>query len=442
MVKYIHAVFSLAGPALLLIGFVAFFNVKLDAVGISFLIIAIQSTCALMVIGMRCTNFLTVYSIFTLVFFSLIPWLHYSEGHYMWRHSVIPSNLYLFANILIIISNLLMVVTYTLTKGKKAVSRQTLRAHRNRGRAMVVLLLMSVASFLGLLYLNGFSLRLLLFRGLVDGVAGGTQPQSSIMLVLGMSFRLTPLFCFLYSVVKISGYNYVKLLLLIILVFSVFPTGVARFLAAFVYIPVLLVLLPSLRRAWVFSGVLVSAIVFVFPFLEQFRYFSGWDSITFSPNPNFFRQAHFDAYENMLSAIEAEFVTYGYQLLGVLLFFVPRAFWQDKPVGSGYQLAENLGYRFNNISMPFLGEGYVNFGIIGFVLFSISAGFSMARLDKAFSGILSAKRVYSYEASIYLYLIGALFFFLRGDLLSSFSFTVAGLAVAFLVARTVDALRF
>jgi len=190
------------------------------------------------------------------------------------------------------------------------------------------------------------------------------------------------------------------------------------------------------------SGVLVSAIVFVFPFLEQFRYFSGWDSITFSPNPNFFRQAHFDAYENMLSAIEAEFVTYGYQLLGVLLFFVPRAFWQDKPVGSGYQLAENLGYRFNNISMPFLGEGYVNFGIIGFVLFSISAGFSMARLDKAFSGILSAKRVYSYEASIYLYLIGALFFFLRGDLLSSFSFTVAGLAVAFLVARTVDALRF
>ena len=442
MVKYVHAFCALSGPALLLVGFIAYFKVSLDAVGISFLVIAIQSACALMVIGMRCTNLLTVYSIFTLVFFSLIPWLHYSEGHHMWRYSAIPSDLHIFANILIIISNILIVITYTVVKGKKAVSKQTLRTHRNRGKAMVVLLLMSVGSFLGLLYLNEFSLRLLLFRGLVDGLAHGSQPQSPIMLVLGMSFRLAPLFCFLFSVVRISGYNYLKVLLLIILLFSVFPTGVARFLTAFVYIPVLLVLLPSFRRAWVFSGVLVSAIVFVFPFLEQFRYFSGWDRVTLSPNPDFFRQAHFDAYENMLSAIEAEFVTYGYQLLGALLFFVPRAFWQEKPVGSGYQLAENLGYRFNNISMPFLGEGYVNFGIIGFMLFSISAGFSMARLDKTFSGILSAKRVYSYEAAIYLYLIGALFFFLRGDLLSSFSFTLAGLAVAFLVARTIDALRF
>jgi len=72
---------------------------------------------------------------------------------------------------------------------------------------------------------------------------------------------------------------------------------------------------------------------------------------------------------------EIESITYGRQLVGALLFFVPRSIWPNKPVGSGHFVAENMlmtrySFWFTNISMPFPGEGYINFGILGIILFA------------------------------------------------------------------------
>ena len=68
-----------------------------------------------------------------------------------------------------------------------------------------------------------------------------------------------------------------------------------------------------------------------------------------------------------------------------MLFFVPRNYWLDKPVGSGYEMANHLNYTFNNISMPFLGEGYVNFGVFGVTIFAMMLGVFMGLVDKFFS---------------------------------------------------------
>jgi hypothetical protein len=217
------------------------------------------------------------------------------------------------------------------------------------------------------------------------------------------------------------------------MLFAVFPTGVARYLVAFSYVPVLLALSSRFRDASLFSALLIGLILMLFPFLDQFRYFSGFENLRFLPERAFFYAAHFDAYENLASAVESGFISYGGQIVGSLLFFIPRVFWLDKPVGSGYQMAEQLGYSFKNISMPFLGEGFINFGFLGVVVFVSSLGFLFGVLDRRFSKLIWHRTQIDYSLAIYYYLFGGFFFVLRGDLLSSTAYVVAGLFSAFLV---------
>lgn len=56
--------------------------------------------------------------------------------------------------------------------------------------------------------------------------------------------------------------------------------------------------------------------------------------------------------------------TNGRQLLGCFLFFIPRTIWKTKPIGSGALVAEIIGQEHTNISMPFIGEGLINFGFL------------------------------------------------------------------------------
>jgi O-antigen polysaccharide polymerase Wzy len=163
------------------------------------------------------------------------------------------------------------------------------------------------------------------------------------------------------------------------------------------------------------------------------------------PSIDYFYAAHFDAYENFASAIEMGFISNGWQLAGVLLFYVPRTIWPEKPIGSGQEMAEQLQYVFDNISMPFLGEGYVNFGIIGVLVFATFLGYVMSALDKFFSASVQNFHESSYVTAFYFYLIGALFFLLRGDLLSSFAYTTSGAVVALFVSKlmgTIDRVKF
>jgi hypothetical protein len=135
------------------------------------------------------------------------------------------------------------------------------------------------------------------------------------------------------------------------------------------------------------STSLTAGVFTVFEFLDKFRYFSyeSNKSFDFKINFNFLKKGHFDAYENFVRAIEIDFITYGDQLQGALLFFVPRFLWKDKPIGSGAALAEKSNYNFGGISMPFIGEGYVNFGTIGSFLFMLLLMFQVREIMRTFA---------------------------------------------------------
>lgn len=414
-------------------------NFSIDFVGFSFFILTMESVFFLSFIGGKYVSMGRVYFLFSLIFFSIIPWLHYSNDIILWDGEKFSDADYVMANILIFLSGALVAAVYFFEirrdgcKGSEGFSKNSTE-YINVGFLKFVLFTLSLLSFFVLLYLNDYSVMKLLLRGFIDeGVADTGVDSSALLLVLTMTSRMIPFFVFVFAITEIKRSRVFKLVLFLILFICVFPTGVPRYLVGFVYIPLLLMFFRGMRGAVIFPSFLLGAIFLVFPFLNQFRSADISSGIKFFPSIEFFLAAHFDAYQNFARVVQNDLVTLGYQLLGVLFFYVPRSVWSSKPVGSGYEMSVQLNYPFNNISMPYLGEAYINFGIIGVVLFSVIIAYFMANLDRRFYVQISIFGNVRYSGAVYFYILGALFFLLRGDMLSSVAYVTSGLFSAFFV---------
>ena len=124
----------------------------------------------------------------------------------------------------------------------------------------------------------------------------------------------------------------------------------------------------------------------------------------------------YDSYQSFAFVFQNHFITYGKQLLGVLLLWVPRSFWAAKPIGSGYTMARNYNLGWENIAMNFLGEGYINFGILGVFLFAGTLAILMAAFDKKY-WVAYRGNVHTLFAPFFLIMLSNLTFLLRGDLM-------------------------
>jgi hypothetical protein len=393
----------------------------------------------------KSVSLVLVYYIFALIFLNLLPWLHYSYDIRMWRREPILEDTYLQVNILLLVSHAI-VQTFHLTVRRTAGAPERLELMKKVAGPLpsLTLLLISGGGLFMLLFINNFAWESILFRGLEYDFRVAVFSSSALNLFLNMVCRMLPFFCFLYAAMRIKGGTTLKIVLFSFLLVAVFPTGVARYLVGMIYIPLALIYFPIFRSGGLFATLLIGLLLFMFPFLDQFREFAGFYTLQFLPSIEYFYAPHFDAYENFASAIELGFVTYGWQLLGVVLFYVPRTFWPGKPIGSGQEMAEQSFYVFDNISMPFLGEGFVNFGSVGVLLFATALAYGMAVLDRYFAASVLYFRDSSYLTAFYFYLIGALFFLLRGDLLSSFAYISSGVVVALVVTKlmgTIDRVK-
>jgi hypothetical protein len=187
-----------------------------------------------------------------------------------------------------------------------------------------------------------------------------------------------------------------------------------------------------LRLRNFFPLMLLFGLFFINPLLDQFRNYRG-GPISLAISWDFVRKGHFDSFQNFMSVVYTENITYGRQLLGVLLFFVPRSIWPDKPIGSGAELAQEYGFVFSNISMNYFGDGYINFGYLGIVIFLIGFSIFCAKMDIAFWKNYYANSPYVNVS--YLLLLGLIIFILRGDLLSSTAYTVGMLTAVWMVSK-------
>jgi len=220
----------------------------------------------------------------------------------------------------------------------------------------------------------------------------------------------------------------------VLMLIADFPLGTARYIVGAIFIGIFLDLFGRyLRTGWTLVFLLIGGLLLVFPLLSTLRYItSPGDVATYLGGFNFLGPSlatgDFDAYS--MVGYTAHYIeqgpgiTYGWQLAGVVFFFVPRSLWPDKPVGSGYTVATEGGLDFNNVSSSPLAEGLINFGWLGIVVFAVALCWIFGTADASFQRAYTEGGA-SFVRAIYPFWIGLVFFLMRGDLLSATAFIVA-----------------
>ncbi|MEB3980335.1 hypothetical protein OQ968_03550 [Mycobacterium sp. 663a-19] len=120
----------------------------------------------------------------------------------------------------------------------------------------------------------------------------------------------------------------------------------------------------------------------------------------------------------------------GKQFMGVLLFWVPRAVWGDKPVDTGVYIANERGYSFTNLSAPLWIEFYMNGGWVPLAIGMFALGFGLHRWDTRLNASFDVDRMPSLIGCI---LPFYLLILLRGSLLQATSFVFFILVFSFFV---------
>ncbi|MEV7480229.1 MULTISPECIES: hypothetical protein [Streptomyces] len=167
----------------------------------------------------------------------------------------------------------------------------------------------------------------------------------------------------------ISNARYWFLTVLVSLLFTAFPSSAAIY------------------RSVLATGV-VGALV-LFPYADRFRY----DDEGYRPvrSASVFEPLATKDYDqtvmfaNAISWVDTSGHTYGRQLSGSALFFVPRAVWGGKPEDTGVRVGEWMGMSMTNLSAPLWTELWVDFGAAGMVGGMALVGYAAARTDRRYA---------------------------------------------------------
>jgi len=264
--------------------------------------------------------------------------------------------------------------------------------------------------------------------------------STTFQLLFDKGIRGTMLWCCISAIVLFRQHRLELTTLLLVLIPGVlfnFPLALPRYLSLTIYLSwTLAASFPLLRRRYPFSLIILGLFVFVAPLSGVTRY-AGIDMVERLKDPGaIFQKAvlvsDYDAWSSLCRTIQYTDQygsTGGKQLIGVALFYVPRSVWPTKPIGSGAYLFDKLNLGFNNVACTYLAEGYINFGFIGSLIFAALLALVIARYDGWYWRRGGRVR-FTLPRLFYLVSIGMLFFILRGDLLSSFAYTI-GFGVIF-----------
>ncbi len=377
---------------------------------------------------------------FCIFFYFIAAFVQYGKNSFPWIEyrsddTVFTANMYL-----LLWTFSFLIGTKIRIKGENTVSKYLVEDYVLSERKIIIMTALNFLILLWRIVQVGFS-GLLKKSAIVEGISYGSDSSSSLLI----DKVLVSFCCFstLISIFMSTKHTYKKYALLnvICLILSYFPTNISRNVAAAVYGSLLIVSFNKLKRNRVFIVGFIFSFLIIFPFMDNFRYNDigtvdiGSSLLRAVKNiPTVWTQGHYDAYTTFtmtLDKVENSGISWGYQLIGVLLFFVPRSIWPSKPVGSGSYMAKELGI-FPNISCSLPGEAYINFGIIGIILFGIIFGAVSGFMDSLY---WDEEKISLRLETLYPVVMLMFFFMCRGDLLSSFAYTVAFIATWFVMTK-------
>ena len=380
-------------------------------------------------------SFVQMHWFFFITMFVIAPISQYVNSYSPWSYAL-GSVDYLTANIILLVWGLIFAAVTTM----RPAPRLTESTHQRdifgafpdvSFRAAIVVLIIAAAATFAVVYTVGFAN--LFSRGTYS-----TGLDTTLGLLFEKVVRPLPVFAFavLYIRFRQSGEGAVFLACCAVFMFIAdFPIAMSRNSLACLYGGLALLVFDPLRtRRGLFTAFLLVAFLIVFPAGNVYRYTSvdfgdlvGALAESFANISKGFCAVDYDAYSMIARAshyIGLNGATGGFQLLAVVLFFVPRSIWPAKPSGSGSLIATSQGQTLSNISCPLPGEAIINLGYVGVVVFAIAIAIICRKADEAYLRKQGGACVFYPFACL------AFFFMMRGDLLSSYAF-LCGYFVAF-----------
>jgi hypothetical protein len=378
-----------------------------------------------------------MYYLFMVIYMFVAPLVQYISGQFPWWDThLLTDERMLYANILILLFTVLFELTYAKTKehARTFVGKIFLKEIKC-SRFYISWMLIASTFYFGYVFQKSSSIFVLLSRGTYGEVFIDVSQPIILVLNITAAGISVNLLAYVIATAKRKSTPSSRILLVLsslLVILINFPTGRARFWTGAVYLGIFLAWKRVIKTKNAFKVIFLTGFIILFPLLNLFRAQAINEVLGSNIKPPTILEtittADFDAYSmfvRTIAVVHEEGPTNGRQLLGNLLFFVPRSVWQNKPVGSGHEIAQRLGWRFRNISCPLVGEAYINFGVLGIPLFAIALGYVTKKLDSLYycSIVRFSSNVQVIEL-LYPFYVGFLFFILRGDLLSSLSYTI------------------
>ncbi len=289
-------------------------------------------------------------------------------------------------------------------------------------------------------FLFVFGVKNLLIRGAYRAVLISI-PYNPLMIIIDKLLRFIPLLSFTGLIILknrwINKREWWILLIASILINLLVnnPLATPRYWAGTIILGFAAMLFRKRKRGkGCIAAILFIGILFIFPLSHVLRHRTAetvsLSDFRLSGPKTAYTSPHFDAYEMSVHTIEyvaKEGITWGKQLSGPLLFWIPRALWKGKPVGSGGAVAIYFSYPQINLSCPLPFEGYINFGVIGLIVFAVLIGVLFSSLDEYHWKVSTADSTELISA-YYPFFLGFSLLAMRGDLMSSFSYTIMFIA--------------
>lgn len=221
--------------------------------------------------------------------------------------------------------------------------------------------------------------------------------------------------------------NKILIALLFVLTFILnSPVALSRFWSATVYLGIFISLVP---QKWVkgrkIDYLLIIGLLVVFPFFAYFKRYTLSELMVTNIDMNFFQTLSsddFDAYLLLCKIIEytqAHGFTLGSQIRSVLLFFIPRAILDVKGYPTGELVFRSYQASFVNVSAPIMGEAYIDFGIVGVVLYAFVFAKLLKKIDTKYWASVN-NSIISYYDLMEPFLLGMTIFIMRGALQPAF----------------------
>lgn len=419
------------------------------AVATGFLLIA--SFCLLRLLAFSRTHTpapgAIVFYAFTLTMLALVPSYHFSTGQWPWSRVLDESSVAL-AQIIVVLGIAAFELGYFLARYFRSTS-QSARDYQLVRFPVIPIAAITLVSFTTLLVFVP-----------VDALLGSRTSYLELVLARGLAFGLI-----VNSIIQVPAglalvYTSANLSLLkrqlgrwafpfwlVIAALSlacVNPVITARYWLGSVALGALLLAIVRytpihrINRRWASSVVLV--LLVAYPLADVFRYvelrdFSGFSDM--DAGPAALSSPDYDSFVMIAEGAQmagTEGAAKGRQLVGALLFFVPRSVWNNKPVHTGNEVATTRHFPYHNLSAPLFVEGYVDFGFAGTLVFLCIFGVAARLSDTRFrmqieSGSIGGIGGFSIHVVALAMITSFQIYLLRGSLMNATAFLSPIIAV-------------